>query len=1086
MTLVIPKSPAPDRPATAAGARDTPLPGISFQLSPGFHLPAQVTDENEAMDAPKAPAAERAALPDSTSPPRHALDSGFYEDDAVSDSLHLWSDMSDDDVVVGGKPYVASADAVDRDRPHAYNGHPQPPVGTRLEQVLVYLRSQDPATDRHWHIRAAAIEAYLDFVEGGPAANAAPAPTTIGPEAAQLADQQASLDAALERVETDEHFARAEMDGRAVDADSIAYYNAIHAAPPPPPPLLGARTRAIFDEARRRLADHRAFLGRRQEQEQEQASAPDGAGFLQSLLATTGRSFAARMAVNAAAEARVRFDEDYFPGQAARFRREAERHKHHSNKDDYLFDSEHALLEGTPLAKLETHPFTVQMARFRRFRQHYMEEARILAEQAHGSDRGWATLPPSDGVYSLGYSKVDVALSTTTTTTTTTRSPRLVPRQPLPPHMERDRQLLQLLRGLSRRLVRRLDTAPRPLLADVAAYVEQGLHGLPAPQSGLVLRDEFDLDLDHLGDRSAALRPLAETEARWLQFLLSDSTNEQLAAPLPRGPYMEEDASIADPADPAAAQSKANEEGSCALYHAFAHRFQALLDADAANPNGLFSAADRPVLVADVVHAINRQSGSAFSLYDGLHFLSRLSRAGRCRFQHVPASRDHGAVQRPLLTIHPEHRIHAPSSAPRVPEDVEDEDDAIGAPRRRTEVDATWDDTIARAPRAVPATVRQFFCCLGFRLGHTLRTLETRGRAQWTAYLDEQDTQPAGEAMRRSLRVWEQTYRQLVNDSGALDEASAGGIPTSFKDVIRLADEKSFMALNDSDDVHPSVRTKRRRRRNRADGAFTEEAARAYVCRQLIAEAAQGRDAPINAVTNPVSRGVWDWAQPEIVGEAPPHFFHMDRWPLHLQTKATAAHVSDGARIAMDPEILWDPASEDPTPAGYLWSVSTADRRYGFRRIEAAETQYMLGDTALQRQVVVRDITRRVAAAIGVDVDELAEGGTSRTTQGLFGWLGSKLGKRKRDEAGESDSEGVDVIDFAVTELPKVQDVPRSLDWTEMYTGSEADGEDDEDRKDDTVGLGVEAGDEAGLEAAEAWTDEDDRALVRAIYAARG
>ncbi|KAL1912279.1 hypothetical protein Sste5344_001719 [Sporothrix stenoceras] len=171
--------------------------------------------------------------------------------------------------------------------------------------------------------------------------------------------------------------------------------------------------------------------------------------------------------------------------------------------------------------------------------EHWMQQARQVAEAENSNSRGWTTLLPFEGAYSLG--SVGAA-------TDGNEDSGPVTRLPLPVNMERDRRLLVLLRGLGRLLLRRLDIAPRPLLTEVYQYIEQGLRG-DAPGASLMLHEQYDLEAPSAASPSTrSIRRVNETEARWLQFLLSNSTNEALSRPLPNGPHLEEDKSV-DPND---------------------------------------------------------------------------------------------------------------------------------------------------------------------------------------------------------------------------------------------------------------------------------------------------------------------------------------------------------------------------------------------------------------------------------------------------------------------------------------------------------------------------------------------------------
>ncbi|CAK7231669.1 hypothetical protein SEUCBS140593_008003 [Sporothrix eucalyptigena] len=590
------------------------------------------------------------------------------------------------------------------------------------------------------------------------------------------------------------------------------------------------------------------------------------------------------------------------------------------------------------------------MARYRRLRQYWMEQSRIVTEQVQGNTSGWASLAPFEGAFSLGYKSMQQDDDNGDIQGT------FALRQPFSMSMEQDCRFLVLLCSLGRQLLHRLDTEPRPLLDELNRYIEQGLHGDPLPDASF------------------------ETEAQWLHFLLSNSTNEALSAPLPRGPHLEKDEDV-DPENAEDIEEKTLEEGSRTLYHVFAQRLRALLDGQGSGGLGrlLFHTADTRVPVSILLQALDRLSGGGsstsrtqFSVDDTLHFLSHLSRAVRCRYVHQPFERTQGFVQRPLLAIYPEHRI-LPSQADRTALDNTD----------------GQDDTDAA-------------CAVG-------RCRSSRSKSG-----------PVG------------MYEKLLRQHGVLEEAQEAGIPTSLADVVRLANPITCFKRN-----------------NGEDEGVTEKVARDIVRHHLLAEAASGQTTPLVRAVAALSahnggqdgkNGLWDWALPAVAGEAP-RYFHMDRWPLHQQTQATAARVADEAHMALDRELMWDPTSEDPAGARYMWLFSGPG--YGYQRTTETHTRYLSGETELQRQVLVQDSTSRVAAEAGIDLDE----GEEREKRFLE-WLGSKMSSRKRkrdvvedkghaendnaadeDEEDEGGGKKPKVIIFRKTPLPTVSSIQKSVNW---------------------------------------------------------
>ncbi|EFX03749.1 hypothetical protein CMQ_677 [Grosmannia clavigera kw1407] len=611
-----------------------------------------------------------------------------------------------------------------------------------------------------------------------------------------------------------------------------------------------------------------------------------------------------------------------------------------------------------PVISKQTHPYTAYMAEYRRHRIKWVEKARMATESENQDQPDWAVLPRFPDAYSLGYG-----------------SPRGLPRRPLPRLMEQDRRMLVLLRSIARLLERALEVAPRPLLRNVRKYTAQGLRGLSQPDSALQLRSFYDWEPRVITGLAAirrlrVARPINEVEARWLNFLLTGSTNSRLMLPLPAGPDLRE-------AHEKEEEGHSEDRGGQALYQCFAQRLQGLMD-DLSDIR-LFQTVDTEVPIKVLVDTMNedgapfdvtgneqqQQQRVRFSYGDARFFCDRLRKAGRCRFSpYKPGSgegnRGGGIVQRPRLTLHPEHRIWAKNREPPGGQegwswlmrphpgaDEQDPDIAIGAPQRALEVDDTWAKTVAsgRTKEPLRAEVHDFFCGLAFRFGRTLRQLEMVERGRWedaawkqadSASDDLNATQTKTDKKNRvkeCMSAWQQKYENMT---------SKNNVNCGFPDVVRIADPEA----------------------TKSSSTMPAKYAQDLIAHKLLVEAERALTPLPTAAAPRPSGSLWDWALPQVCGLAP-QFFHIDRWPVHLQTPAVEQYWTQQNDV-LDPEAVWDPASEDPTPAKYMWRPSSSASAFGFQK----ETKYvgpvafLHGETKLQQLMVIDDITERVATAL--------------------------------------------------------------------------------------------------------------------------
>ena len=305
----------------------------------------------------------------------------------------------------------------------------------------------------------------------------------------------------------------------------------------------------------------------------------------------------------------------------------------------------------------------------------------------------------------------------------------------------------------------------------------------------------------------------------------------------------------------------------------------------------------------------------------------------------------YGYVRRPMVDIHPEHRIWDEERGPdgmlswigrKHNKSSADEDTRVGAPRRNAEL-LTLEDTIHRrkpwAGDLTPA-VANFYRRLGYRLGYTLHEYVNRIQHEWW-----KQNVPRTQ-IDNTIRRWEEEYAKVEGEQNAT---------LRLVDVVRHADPQLYETCN-----------------RRIQGGLTEETAGALVRAKVIREAERSWTPLYPATPHRVGAGeadmvfkrppVWEWAKAAVRGKAP-CFFALDRWPLYLQSEATATRVRTELR---DPRILWDPCSEDITPLTWYRGKAEQiqDREVVFR---AGPRSYNLGDTPFQRTHIENFAMEQVA-----------------------------------------------------------------------------------------------------------------------------
>lgn len=421
---------------------------------------------------------------------------------------------------------------------------------------------------------------------------------------------------------------------------------------------------------------------------------------------------------------------------------------------------------------------------------------------------------------------------------------------------------------------------------------------------------------------------LEKVEMEWIRFLLNNSVTKGMTVEaLPR----------------------------TTLFLIFAERLARIFN----DPGDtLFPARDTSVSIEDLIAHMANMKGpvqkTTFYPYDVKMFLERLAHQGRCRY--TEDWRTYGQVQRPLLNYFPEHLV---IWQPRNDTDADAgrfvEDSIPHTPRftdRRT-----WLDLVANdPPEMVDANVMRYFVCLAYKWGRSMQQLQ-ESRNEWT----RQELLPVP-AAGPGLDSLNRGYLEYLNDQ--------------LKRSPKNSALRSFLAATGASNLKTGNKTKELLRLWRATtnaqptawptgvDKGDKLAVQRTIQRHVIDEVVRadnmlypGRTTDYTNLTAPKTReSIWDWARPAIRGEVK-QFFSLNRWPVELQKPETQARIKDD--VDVDPEVLWNPIVEDPTPWTYYRPKA---RPYGEDRVKFRSGQRMfpIGDTARQREVVKNQVMSMV------------------------------------------------------------------------------------------------------------------------------
>lgn len=463
---------------------------------------------------------------------------------------------------------------------------------------------------------------------------------------------------------------------------------------------------------------------------------------------------------------------------------------------------------------------------------------------------------------------------------------------------------LRQMRGLKKLFDRERQIAPRQLLADIEEVYQHGFDLQDAPGDLLRLEDSRDLVDDP--DDGRTPRYLDQVELEWIRFLLNHSMTEGMTDPaLPR----------------------------TAIFLNFAQRLERIFNDPG---NNLFPDADTSVSIEDLIAHMDSMKGpvkkTTFYPYDVKMFLERLAFQGRCRY--VEDWRTYGRVQRPVLKYFPENLIiwrpqdNDSADPGNHPEDVRPD-------TPRFEDLRTWHDIVHQdPPEALDENVRQYILCLAYRWGHGTRRLEAQ-EEHWKI------TAPV------PLPLFDSELGRLSNKFD-LHMDSDG----DQEGVRRVEDDMSLLW---------KVTLNRREEQPPQDTTAIKEIRRGVINEIVRADNMlyPGRSTNYLQADAPKTReSIWDWAKPEVRGKSK-KFFSLNRWPVQLQSAERQQRIKDD--VDVDPDMLWNPIVEDPTPWTYYRPKA---KPYGQDTVKfkTGHRLFPIGDTVRQREVVKNQVMAMVGS----------------------------------------------------------------------------------------------------------------------------
>lgn len=460
---------------------------------------------------------------------------------------------------------------------------------------------------------------------------------------------------------------------------------------------------------------------------------------------------------------------------------------------------------------------------------------------------------------------------------------------------------LRQMRGLKKLFDRERQIAPRQLLADIQEAYQHGYDLQDAPDNLLRLVDGRDWADDP--DDGRTPRYLNQVELEWIRFLLNHSMTDGMTNPaLPR----------------------------TAIFLNFAQRLERIFNDPG---DSLFPDADTSVTIEDLIAHMDSMKGpvkkTTFYPYDVKMFLERLAFQGRCRY--VEDWRTYGRVQRPVLKYFPEDLIMW-RTQDNDSGDPNNHPEGIRPDTPRFEDLRTWHDIVHQdPPEAVDANVRQFILCLAYRWGHGTRRLAAQ----------------------------EENWKLIAPVPLPLFDSELGRLSNKFD--LQMGSDEEARRVEDDMSLIWKVTLNKTEEQPPQDITVIKEIRRGVINEIVRADNMlyPGRSTNYLQADAPKTReSIWDWAKPEVRGKSK-KFFSLNRWPVQLQSAETQHRIKDD--VDVDPDMLWNPIIEDPTPWTYYrpkakpYGQDTVKFRTG-RRL------YPIGDTARQREVVKNQVMAMVGS----------------------------------------------------------------------------------------------------------------------------
>lgn len=292
------------------------------------------------------------------------------------------------------------------------------------------------------------------------------------------------------------------------------------------------------------------------------------------------------------------------------------------------------------------------------------------------------------------------------------------------------------------------------------------------------------------------------------------------------------------------------------------------------------------------------------------------------------------------------------------------------------------------------ATKRQtanFFRCLGYRLGDTLRTVEAIHRQNQAKLTPEQKKINLDFQEEINYLWYDDTLKRpnnLYKNPGQTNGIDR--ITPLYRDVIKIAEpeiyEEKWGGMSMMDDYINTTSDIVRK------GVLRE----AYECKSLLFPTRivrwTGRDG--KTVEIPRREPVWSFGHPERRGVVRKQFWDINRWPLHLQSEKTMDRIQTegppkaragdlppprsrsqppvsqdriepqervGPQESVEPQDRVEPIIVPDSPDMIVVDRSTtyAEHDADRRRFEPGSQEYWAGDTPLQRKAIEEHLRSR-------------------------------------------------------------------------------------------------------------------------------